>query len=91
MEIPKINTDILYHKSPIDYDAINKAIEDLGPSVNYKILEELQQLRTEKQNRSWAERNTGTFAIIIAFIGAVLGVLGTLLVEYLKLHHMLGL
>lgn len=91
MEIPKINKDILYHKSSIDYDAINKVIEDLGPSVNYKILEELQQLRTEKQNRSWAERNTGTFAIIIAFIGAVLGVLGTLLVEYLKLRHMLGM
>lgn len=91
MEIPKINTDILYHKSPIDYHAMNKVIEDLGPSVNYQILEELQRLRAEKQNRSWAERNTGTFAIIIAFIGAALGVLGTLLVEYLKLHHMLGL
>jgi hypothetical protein len=91
MEIPKINTDFLYSKSPIDYDAMQKVLEDLEPSANYKILEELQQLRFEKQNRSWVERNTVVFSVIIALIGAVLGVLGTLLVEYLKVHHMLGL
>lgn len=84
MEIPKINTDFLYKKSPIDYDAMNKALEDLGPNVHSEQLEEIKKLRELLENKSYSERHPIKWNLFLLAIGALLAELIRLLIDIAK-------
>ena len=49
------------------------------------------KLLAEIASKKWHERHWIVFTSLSILLGAILGVLGTLLVEYLKVRHQLGL
>ena len=59
-----------------------------GGHLKYK---EWEKKENKKNQKNWAERHQIIFTILVALLSAILGVLGTLLVEYLKSAHKLGL
>lgn len=59
-------------KSPIDYDAIYKSIQDLGPSVHQEQLEEIKKLRELLADKPYSERHPIKWTLLILVIGGLI-------------------